>query len=249
VARILRESVHHRSGSSAEDPEVRLLEKVGSDHVDVLTEPLLYDSSPAGETYLIAALDSLVTDAHKELVLGRLRLARELVGIVTARGWTEDAAPVLLGVLADHASWKLPYPDLPGEWISAVAALRRPESYGDLKAYLFARGNRYATWKAIKDLPGVLRDADIDSLWGWGKALDSKFDRNDVAAIAAHYGQLDTLEVLFEDPGNWPQREVIDRLTPHRVSLTRPDGARTWFQENRDRLVFDAAAVRYVVER
>lgn len=250
VATILRAAGSHRGGYGAQDPEVGLLKKVGPDHIDVLMEPLLYAPFPNGDLYLTTALESLVTNAHKDLVLGRLQLCRQVVSIVVSRGWTQDAAPVLLTVLADHASWKPSAggATLPHEWVEAVASLKRPESYGDLKAFFYEDGNRYQAWLAIKDLPGVLLDSDIAAVWAWAKKRNPGYERDSLAAVAAHYGHFDALEELFEDPGNWPQSAAIESVTPYRGGPFDREKARQWFQENRARLAFDAEARRYNIK-
>jgi hypothetical protein len=254
VARIVREVQHHRGGASNQDPEVGLLRSVGSEHADILMEPLLYDSSPTAEVHLMEALDALVTEKHKALVLERLPLARQLVPIVVSRGWTKDAAPVLLRVLADHASWQLPYPGLPSEWIAAVVSLGRPESHEDLKAYLYLRGNRYDTWSTIKDLPGLGLESDVATLWTWAKGVRDRWERVNVAAVAAHYGHRDALEILFQDATNWPQWQAIERLTPYR-GVEGEAGeksnlrAKLWFEEHRDRIVFDRETKTYRLEK
>jgi hypothetical protein len=127
-------------------------------------------------------------------------------------------------------------------------ALRLPESHADLRAYLYGRDNRYTTWKAIRDIPEVVRRSDVESLWKWAKANDEQFfghERSNVAAVAAHYGHDDALEFLFRDPGDWPEWEAIESVTPYREPSQDPAAAKRWFAENRARLVFDAEKMRY----
>jgi hypothetical protein len=75
-----------------------------------------------------------------------------------------------------------------------------------------------------------------------------RWQRGQLAAVAAHYGHVDALEVLvdgIDDDSIWQAADVFRRLTPYRG----PDaGAAEWFEANRERLVFDAAAKRYRVE-
>ncbi len=266
VARILRAVAQHRNGYGADDPEVRLLEKVGPSHADVLIEPLLSTPILNGDVYLIEALKSLVGEEHKKLVLDALPIAHDLVVIVQARGWTEDAAPTLLDVLADRPFWT--HNSLPTEWIEAVAGLKRPNTYESLKGYFYYGHNRYHTWMAIRGLPGLALDADVERLWTWARELDEPWVRGNLAAVAAHYGHMDALAALFDDPESWPAREVIERVTPYRSARAeRGEGwrfefrfgkpkeeeseeerAKKWFAANRDRLVFDKAEGKYRVK-
>ena len=240
VAKILRAAVRHRNAFGDRDPEVRLLKKVGPAHVDVLLEPLLYEGL---DTYLIVALKSLVGEEHKDLILESLPIVRELIEVVLIRKWTDEAAPTLLKVLADRDSWAREI--LPTEWIEAVAELKRPESYEDLKAYFCYGDNRYITWKAIRGLPGMELKPEVEKLWQWAKKVDHPWVRTDLAAVAAHYGHLDALEVLFEEPDNWPQSEVIERVTPYRGQWEPAEKAKKWFAAHKNRLVFDVSKGKY----
>ncbi len=247
VAKILRAAVRHRGGYGAADPEVGLLKLVGSAHVDVLLEPLLYSDVPNADIYLIEALKTLVGQQHQQLVLKTLPLVRDLVQVVVLRGWTKHAAPTLLNALADRDSWTLPNPGLPTEWIEAVAKLERPESYEDLKTFFYYGTNRYHTWKAIRHLPGIDLKAQVDGLWKWAKGLDDAWQRISVAAVAAHCGHLDALELLFEDPRGWPEWEVIEAVTPYRGERNNAEHAKQWFKTHKSRLKFDAAQGKYNV--
>jgi hypothetical protein len=245
VASILRASVRHRNAYGADDPEVRLLEKVGSGHVGILLEPLLYADRPNADMYLVEAIKVLAREEHKEIVLRSLPVVRDLVQVVQARGWTEEATPILLAALADRRSWTLPNPGLPTEWIDAVAGLARPETYDDLKTYFHYGANRYWTWTAIRRLPGIDLGAQVEQLWGWARKLDDAWERINLAAVAAHYGHKDALGVLFEEPDDWPNWDVIEAVTPYRGSRAEPERAKEWFEAHKDRLVFDAALGKY----
>jgi hypothetical protein len=242
VAKILR-AASHNGAYGADDPEVEFLERVGPANVDVLIEPLVNVDVLNGDIYLVEALKTLVREEHKDLILKSLPSAQELVKVVLARGWTEDAAPILLERLADRRSWT--NHSLPFEWIVAVASLKRPGSYGDLKTYFYYGLNRYDTWKEIRNLPGMDLNAEVKTLWPWAKELDDKWVRVEVAAVAAHYGHLDALEVLFEDPRGWPAWEVIESVTPYRGERREAEEARKWFEIHRDRLVLDPAKGTY----
>ena len=86
---------------------------------------------------------------------------------------------------------------------------------------------------------------EVERLWSWAKELDDKWVRVEVAAVAAHYGHLDALQVLFEDPQGWPASEVIESVTPYRGERREAEQAKTWFELHRDRLVFDPAKGTY----
>ena len=237
VAKILRAAAH-RNSFGAKDPEVNLLKMVGPEHVDVLLQPLLRRMILNGDIYLVEALKSLVQEDHKDLILGSLPRVPELINIVQLRGWTNEAAPILLRILGNKPGGSR---YLPHGLIEAVAELRRPESYADLRDYFYHGQNRYSTWKAIRDLPGLELEAVVERLWSRARAQDAPI-RDQVAAVAAHYGYRDALEVLFEKPRLWSAREVIKDLTPFRGPYEK---AKEWFDEHKDNLSFQHG--KYVV--
>lgn len=234
------EPAQRKNTFSTRDPEVDHLRRVGSANVDVLIDALADADWVSGDLYLIEALKGLVGEEHKQMVLDDLPRTKDLVKIVLARRWTEDAAPTLLGVLAKGPEY------VPTEWIEAVAKLQRRESYASLESYLARGSNPWHTWKAIRDLPDMDVAAAVAKAWEGSRSRP--WERGQLAAVAAHYGHLDALEVVIdglEDDGIWQAAEVIRDLTPYRGP---DDGAAEWFEANRGKLVFDAAAKRYKVQ-
>ena len=125
-----------------------MLVEVGPAHADVLIEAIVC-LALAPHVYLIAALKRVAGEEHKAAILTALVRSPDLVDVVVARGWTSDAAPVLLEVLARRA------PDLSLGWILAAARVARPEDYDNLR-FQVARGlNPYETWLGIRSLPGM----------------------------------------------------------------------------------------------
>lgn len=243
VARILRAARAHRRTFGTTDPEVELLRRVGPSHVDVLIEPLVYVPALDGDSYLVEALKAVAGEEHKGTILEALPSAWELVEVVIEREWIEEATPILLQVLADRDSWRLR--TLPVEWIEAVACLARPESYEHLRAYFHYGDNRYHTWRAIRHLPGLDLKSNVDVLWPWARDRERGWTRTTVAAVAAHYGHMDALALLFEEPDQFPQWDVIESVTPYRGPRSQVERAKEWFRTNRDRLVFDPEKDRY----
>jgi len=143
VAAVLKAGGENRGGFGASDAEVVKLAEVGPGHVDVLLEFLLYGGLRNDDIYLLEAIKALARDQHKEFILSALPKVWALVDVVQAREWTEEAAPTLLDVLANRRKWTRR--SLPTKWLDAVAELKRPETYKDLKGYFHHGINRYWT--------------------------------------------------------------------------------------------------------
>jgi hypothetical protein len=242
------ESAHRGGSFGTRDPEVGLLRLVGPEHVDALLDPLVHQPLLSADIYLIEALKSLVTEDHKKLVFDSLPRKPALVSIVRLRGWTPEAAPILLKILANkpNHTWYLP-PDL----IEAVAGLGRPGTYRLLRDYFLDGQNHYSTWRIIKDLPELDLGATVQCLWQRERDQPNPVLLSDAAAVAAHYGYLDALGVLFANPRQWPEREIIRTLTPFPGPYTKDGGfpdaaqAKKWFDDHRGTLRFQDGA--YVV--
>jgi len=249
VAKVLRAATRNRTLYDAADPEVDLLKKTGADHVDVLLEPLLYEDRSPTDIYLIEALKAVAREKDKPLVMEYLPLVRDLVQVVLIRDWTEEAAPTLLAALKDRESWLPPGGNLPPEWIEAVVELNRPGYDADLRTYFVDGPNRYRTWRAIGRLKRIDLTTEIEELWhtregdGIDQATDVKrWQIVDLAAVAAHYGHLDALAVLFHEVLTWPAWEVITELTPYDGTA---EDAEVWFVRHKEALVFDSTEGRY----
>lgn len=117
------------------DPQVRMLMKVGGEHLDVLIDALDRDL----RYYAIEAVPRLAEEGHKKLILQKLAQKPNLVKVVVSRGWEQDAKEILTRKLDE-------WPDsLPREWIEAVAAFEDPKTYDGLIDYLVFGSNKSHT--------------------------------------------------------------------------------------------------------
>ena len=212
---------------SPRDPEIGLLKMVGPAHVKQLIEPLVYLEWFHGSNWVIDALKSIVREEDKPTVLWGLPFFEDLVDVVVARGWTKDAAPILLQGLAKRSTYQH------WNWIAAAATVAGPQNYEDFKFQLAHGTNPWMTWLAIRNLPGIEPlDALIQAEWPRHR------ESSEFAALAAHYGHLDALGVLarhLDDKALWQEFQGL-------TEYSGPQGnAAAWLDQNRDRLVFDAA--------
>jgi hypothetical protein len=237
VSRIII-AVQGRGVFGDQDPEVDMLERIGPRHAAVLIEPLVYLEHFNGSNYVVEALQRIVQEGHKTLILQFLPLSQDLVDVLVAKGWTRDAAPTLLKVLAERSPW------LDIDWTEAAATVARPDHYADLKFQLAHGNNPWHVWKAIRDLPGMDLDSFVEGEWRVRPRDMKSWEGRSFAVVAAHYGHRDALAVLARvarESRDW--KEAFEALTGFQGE---GEAAAAWFDRNKDDLVFDRTKRVYV---
>ncbi len=248
VAAVLRYSDVLRSTFSAEDPEVQSLMSVGHTNIDILIEPLRYVDSLNPTIYLTTAISRLTEDEHRGVVLANLATAPELIHVVEARGWEEDAAKTLLSVLHERPR------HLRTAWIVACAKVASLEHRHDLRFQLATGDNPYWIWRAIRYSPGV---GPLDDLVGraWAEADPGNNSERwrQMAVVAAHYGHIRGLSVLVERLAKrhewWGVFQKLTGFGRDREDFGRVRDAQRWFASNREMLVYDRSSRRYVIKQ
>jgi hypothetical protein len=240
---------------SDSDPQIGMLRKVGSEHIDVLIHALEERGIGMSNYHLIRAVKALVKEKDLPLIREALPVYKELVKVVIAKGWEKEVRNTLVEELQCASGF------LPTEWIEAVANLQDPSTYGDLLRYLATGMNPSHTYKALEKItdlpPDELEDA-VDKAWDRMKSSGSGFhgsewQKNAVAKIAARHGHVDALGHLIrrlnqakKDPysGLSEVRGQVFRLVPFRGSNKE---LLEWFTKNEDRLGFDKAKRQFFV--
>jgi len=227
-----RQGLHGRS-----DMWVDKLKQVGPGNVGILMEYI--DSEGVGSSYVSWALEALATQEHKQLIIKSLREHRELVSIVAKHGWQEDAREILISAMNSEEGF------LNDDWITAVAALRSPETYDALVDYFVNGHSRRSTYNAIKDLPIDLHDAAA-KVWHEVKEGESEWEKYEVAAIAVENGVVDALDYEFAQLADPPERYFSAETHPRRVILRHTEARGNnkellaWYEQNKDKLAFDS---------
>jgi len=84
-------------GLSNRYPQVEMLKEVGEENVPLLVEALLKGAHDYPFRYhAIYAIEGLVTEAHKAVILEALTGEQRLAGIVLEKGWENDAHDTLV---------------------------------------------------------------------------------------------------------------------------------------------------------
>jgi len=223
-----------------------MLTRVGPEHVDVLVQAAGWDHM--ADVHVVPAIARLVRPEHKDLILDALPRVPELVQVVLARGWLEDARETLVEGLRYHRGY------LPTEWVEAVASFKDPDTYDELMHYFVYGSSRADTYRAIRDLPGIeLSDAVAEA---WRRASSSEWEATSMAPIAIEYGHVDALAYAISalSDTSSPAHHAYDvwalwtAVLLHTDAPRSAEGLKRWFAENKDRLVFDPETKKFQVK-
>jgi hypothetical protein len=229
---------------SESDPQVHMLMEIGHENIEYL---ISYNADHMSDMYFTSAIKELAQEGDKELILSYLPIKRDLVNVVVAKRWEEDAKQILTSELAELPQY------LPTEWISAVASFDEPCTYENLKNYLIYGSNRSWTYKAIKNSTSIsgLKEI-IGEAWENAKKEHGDWAKYSFAPIAVSYGHIDALEVIVESlDSSSSSGPSVDQPRKHIFQYTEirgtNDNIREWFKQNKSKLVFDEQAEKFVV--
>lgn len=244
VADVLSLKPHSRWKTS--DPQVRMLERVGSENIRYLLEVYEAHKDSSVEGYLRTAIGTLGGDEIKQWVFDRLPRNEKLLALVKDKGWMKDAIPVLSNCLLPN-EWSTKnriYLDDDNPWFGALVESRDPDAYAALKE-AFRRSNfsEYA-YTRIKGLPGIELAEMIDN--AWREALeDQPQESRRIAAMAVEQGNIDAFIFL----GLWVATiaesdaeagDVRSLLLRHCDFRGAPREMNDWIQDNQDHLEWDS---------
>jgi hypothetical protein len=242
VNQVLQASNEQRMLSTT-DPQVAMLAKVGSEHLDVL----LQVEPGSGDLYVNGAVERIATDAQKADVIAALPHHKQLVSVVIHRGWQRDAKATLIAGLKSGERY------LPTEWVQAVADLQDPETFPALRRYLISGANAWWTYNAVAGLPGIDLDEWVDKAWAARRTEHGPYsDGETFAAAAAAHGHADALGRLFAKLSTTVNQDKWQHDEARRNVLALVDATGTdaelvqWYRQNRDRLSWDHNLRKYV---
>jgi hypothetical protein len=225
-----------------------MLVKLGPERVKLILDVMAEHRGAGylmGVYHLREAVLKLVNMEHKELVLKLLPQHTFLATAVLDYGWEQDAKKVLIAELASAAPRQLPI-----EWIRAVANLKDPKTYENLKWYLIQQDGRYSTYEAIRDLPGLDLTDTVAKIWG--ETGYHEWEARGVAKIAVEYGHLDAVEQLVgylgsETRNQWEVSAIRRLLLRHLDFYGSTREIAEWLRKNRDKITFDREKKKYVL--
>jgi len=221
------------------------LAEVGSKSLHLLVDELGNKNHGTDDYYLLKAINDLAEESHKDLIIKKLSYNRKLVETVARMGWEEDARDVLLNGLKGKSGY------LPTEWIQASARLNDKEINPLLVEYFIHGSNKSWTYKAIKHLPGIDLKSAVDKAWKNAMYDHNGFGHNQLAGIAVQYGHKDALYSLIEgledtkDNNRWQVNSSRIALLAHLDFAGSNKEIIKWYNQNKDKLVFDEKSKKF----
>lgn len=225
--------------SGYEDPQVEMLLKVGSQHLDVLMDAAPAPRSPK-DLHLWKAMRHLVENDpqphYLSDLLARLESKPDLAELLLKKEWIASARPVLLKGLRDQRN------DLPASWIEALLSLEEPEIQNDVIAYYERKPWEPGLYEQIQDLPKVDLPKLVERAWLNTKGRSIR-DQSFVIHRACELGILDALDTgasWLRNPSSDYQkrvgRAVLKRFTPAEGEDTE---LVAWYEAHAGKLRFD----------
>jgi len=230
-----------RVSEDEHDPQIGMMEKVGTQNVDLLVQR----ARASDNFYLNHAIDALAQPDDKEMILETLGSDRDLIDTVIDHDWQTDAKPVLLKAIAEKTPRSGYYPE---GWYIALASLKDPSTYDALKTK-YVEDPDPDLFNALKPLPNFDLAGTVDQAWknaqmtgGW--KVREMFD------AAAQFGEPDVIDVAVkslkssgDDYGRQKARKILRNYIP---AVGKTDAELIdWVQKNRANLSFDKEAGKF----
>ncbi|MFN3169053.1 MAG: hypothetical protein ACE37H_18555 [Phycisphaeraceae bacterium] len=237
----------------------RLKNNFPAEHFDLLASEVVNTTriSRAADRTL-SAMD-LEPAVIKKGILANLERDPTLIRVVLANGWSEDARPSILKAL--RAEGPLPTPD----WFVAAVELNDPKLYKQLHERTIRSPYAVDYIHALEALAGydlanttrVAYQRSKEGLLKLESGSLTSYPRKRLCTLAATNGNIDALADLvnaLDADGKQFSASTDDFYTSSRMSVLklidfRGDNAaiKSWFEQNRDGLIFDQFTKRYVV--
>ena len=231
---------------SPDQPQVALYRKIGPGHLKLLLAEI--PGSPRNY-HLLYALNDLVGAADKEAALDALPAVPDLIVPVLKNGWAKENKKKVFAVLADGGVYNL------FEQRKAILALAETDEDRKLLMDAFVR-NAYLNviFDDLSRLPGVNPAELANRAWEQQRFSNNDFQRSQIAMLAAKNGNVDALGYLINKFSTKARDGYLDDNIPIFIAIAtgqplQPDKLLNWYNENRDKVVFDPATKRYQVKK
>jgi len=232
-----------RVSEDEHDPQIGMVEKVGTQNVDLLIQMARDDDN----YYVNHAINTLAQPADMPMVIDALGQDRDLIDTVIDHGWQADAKAALLEMLAKKSPTSGYYPE---SWYTALASLKDPSTYDALKTKYIEDPDE-DLFKALQALPNFDLAGAVDAAWKSAQATGAWKVREALPA-ALQFGEPDAIDVAVKmlgapDNGYDKQRarKFLKQYTP--VVGNTDAELLDWFKKNRAKLVFDPNAHKFIL--
>lgn len=224
---------------STNDVQIGMLCKVGSANIDLLLPHIK-------NYYVRESVIFLVTEKDKIKVLEAFKKYPELITCIEKNNWEKDCRDTIFNYIKSNRTY------LPYEMMQAAASLSTPQEYDILAQYFIRDMNPQTSYKALAKLKDFDMQSAVDKAWRLQKDSGNRWQRNQIAFIAAKYGHKDALKVIIDvyaisNNGNHHSRLRTDlfKLTGQ---ILPPQKMYEWYNANKDKLVYDKDSQTYVIK-
>ncbi len=224
------------------DPQVGMLTKVGRDNVDLI----LQASKPGVQwtKYGIEAINILVDDKDRNLILENLESNYALSKVVFKKGWCKEAEHILSDMISASSGY------LPSETIKCIASLKNPEHYPILISYMTRGWNAHTTYGVIKNLPGIELTNALQLAWEGSRGKNYQIgyltkDTLSTGYLPAFHFLFETIDDNYRVPHTiYDAKSLIKQFT---YQLGTKQDLKQWYEKNKDNIVFDKDSKKYVI--
>ena len=223
---------------SSTDPQVAMLKKIGPGHFNVVRDYL-----GKHNFYLNCVLSDLVAPEDKETVRRLLPFYPDLINAVKKQGWANDFKPELLPSLKVHPHpWQ--FQEITGQLADT------PEDRRQLIEIYRTKPGTAFLLEQIRTYPEKVDTAQlVREAWQNQQYIGQSWERQQLALQAAEIGIKDALGQLIADfcSESHYNQEIANRLAFYTGQPANPRTLLHWWQDNRDKLIFDAREMTYRV--
>ncbi len=225
------------------DPQTAMLQDIGPGHLKILL-PFLQQPGMAS-SYFRKALPSLVGPADKAVALENLKKLPMLTEAILENGWLEDVRDQLWEILEGNGRSSFDVTQ------NAAKLIRNDADRKRLIEIYTTHPQRVQLFSVISDFPGIDLKAVAEEAYdnSSGESLWNQIPYAENAAKAGSLRALEGLIRLFEEMHQGdPQRANLrfEHVFPPLVGrAANSETLRKWFNENKDKLVFNKARGRF----
>ncbi len=246
--REIQKATEGQNSFAPSDQQVDLYRQIGPGNLEVIL-PFLR-ANGIGAYHLQNALDGLVGIEDKELAIKKIKEYPTLAIAFVKNGWVEDAREELLTILEKSDN-------PPHELARDAAQLVKTDADRKRLIDIFCtRPNQFALLTTIKTFPNTdMREITERAFENF--RYTQHWNRQQYATAAANEGSLKALDGLIEmmpEPGDNSNNNsyMRDQIGKALLALTgrpaNPTALRKWYDENKEKLVFNKERGRFEVK-
>jgi len=224
IRAVLHARAEWRSGAMSDDPEVRLLMRVGPENLFCLIKSS--EKWTSGGDCIYAAVRELASEEHRQMIVGSLTRRPGLLPIIREKGWTIDARDALLELIEQEDGW------YGRQALEALASLDDPDTYDAIIKHMEEKGADSRLGQLLQDNPDLNISRELAKA-GLDLGTDSSYKMNSLQR-AAEQGDVDALVALADTESNLMNLSELTGVWGTEAEV------KAWIKENAEQLIYDA---------